>query len=77
MATPDTRFDAIVVGAGVSGSFVAAELTRAGLRTVCLEAGRAFTRETYPRKEIDGNALLYWGGGIELNTYASIGFLRP
>jgi len=77
MATPDTRFDAVVVGAGVSGSFIAAELTRAGLRTVCLEAGRAFTRETYPRKEIDGNALLYWGGGIELNTDASIGFLRP
>jgi choline dehydrogenase-like flavoprotein len=77
MAAPQHSFDAVVVGAGVSGSFVAGELTRAGLRCVCLEAGRAFTRETYPRKEIDGNALLYWGGGIELTTDASIGLLRP
>ena len=77
MLSPDNHYDAVIVGAGVSGSFIAGELTRAGMRCVCLEAGRSFTRDTYPRKEIDGNALLYWGGGIELNTDASIGFLRP
>ncbi|MGH7342245.1 MAG: GMC family oxidoreductase N-terminal domain-containing protein, partial [Candidatus Rokuibacteriota bacterium] len=77
MPSSDQHYDAVVVGAGVSGSFIAGELTHAGMRCVCLEAGRSFTRDTYPRKEIDGNALLYWGGGIELNTDASIGFLRP
>jgi len=77
MPPTDTHYDAVIVGAGVSGSFIAGELTRSGMKCVVLEAGRSFTRDTYPRKEIDGNALLYWGGGIELNTDASIGFLRP
>src|SRR4029453_648110 len=77
MPLAETHYDAVIVGAGVSGSFIAGELTHAGMRCICLEAGRSFTRDTYPRKEIDGNALLYWGGGIELNTDASIGFLRP
>jgi choline dehydrogenase-like flavoprotein len=70
-------YDAIIVGAGVSGSFIAGGLTQAGLRCVMLEAGKDFSRETYPRKEIDANAQLYWGGGIELDKDARIGFLRP
>jgi choline dehydrogenase-like flavoprotein len=70
-------YDAVVVGAGLSGSFIANELVQAGITCVVLEAGRSFTKDTYPRKEVDGNALLYWGGGIELNTDATIGLLRP
>jgi choline dehydrogenase-like flavoprotein len=70
-------YDVVIVGGGVSGSFIADELTRAGLQCVMLEAGKHFGRETYPRKEIDANSQLYWGGGIELNKDASIGFLRP
>jgi choline dehydrogenase-like flavoprotein len=70
-------YDAVIVGAGVSGSFVAGALARAGLRCVLLEAGKSFTRETYPRQELDGNAQLYWGGGIELTSDAGIGLLRP
>ncbi|OFV87019.1 MAG: glucose-methanol-choline oxidoreductase [Acidobacteria bacterium RBG_16_68_9] len=77
MATEQTTYDAVIVGAGVSGSFIANELVQAGMTCVLLEAGRSFTKDTYPRKEIDANSLLYWGGGIELNTDASIGFLRP
>jgi choline dehydrogenase-like flavoprotein len=71
------RYDAVIVGAGVSGSFIAGALTRAGMKCVLLEAGKQFTRETYPRHEVDANSQLYWGGGIELNTDASIGLLRP
>jgi choline dehydrogenase-like flavoprotein len=70
-------YDAIIVGAGVSGSFIAETLTGAGMRCVMLEAGKDFERTTYPRKEVDANAQLYWGGGIELTRDAGIGLLRP
>lgn len=70
-------FDAVIVGAGISGSFIAHALTQGGMRCALLEAGSDFSRSTYPRTEIDANARLYWGGGIELDTDARIGFLRP
>ena len=35
-----TRFDAIVVGSGMTGGWAAKELTERGLRTLVLEAGR-------------------------------------
>src|SRR6476659_4118859 len=70
-------YDAIIVGAGISASFIAQALTEAGLKCVMREAGQQFTRETYPRTELDANAQLYWGGGIELTKDAGIGLLRP
>lgn len=70
-------YDAVIVGAGVSGSFIANALTQAGMKCVLLEAGRSFARSEYPDNELDANAQLYWGGGIELNKDASIGLLRP
>jgi len=70
-------YDAIIVGAGVSGSFIGNALTQAGLKCVMLEAGRDFTAETYPRTEVDANSQLYWGGGVELTNDANIGLLRP
>lgn len=70
-------YDVIIAGAGISGSFIAHALTRAGLRCLCLEAGRRFDRHSYPRKELDASSLLYWSGGIELNEDADLGFLRP
>ncbi|WP_370894348.1 FAD-dependent oxidoreductase [Janibacter sp. GXQ6167] len=72
-----TRYDAIVVGAGTSGGTMARDLAEEGLRVLVLEAGPHLSRETYPRNELDGNSWLYWGGGVELNTDASIGTLRP
>ena len=70
-------YDAVIVGAGVAGSFIAERLVTAGLRCVMLEAGRDFSAATYPRTEVDANSLLYWGGGIELTSDARIGLLRP
>src|SRR5258708_35982534 len=51
MATPD--FDAIVIGAGAAGLSCMRELTRAGLRALCLEArdrvgGRIHTMHDAP-----------------------------
>jgi choline dehydrogenase-like flavoprotein len=37
---PDTTYDAIVVGSGITGGWAAKELTEKGLRTLLLEAGR-------------------------------------
>ncbi len=71
------KYDVIVIGAGVSGSFIAKDLSKAGLNTLLLEAGSFYNRKTYPTKEIDSNSKLYWSGGIEFNKDSSIGFLRP
>jgi choline dehydrogenase-like flavoprotein len=77
MSPPNGHFDAVIVGAGISGSFIAHALTERGMRCALLEAGSDFDRSTYPRAEIDANARLYWGGGVEMNADASIGLLRP
>ena len=76
MASDTNSYDVIIVGAGTSGSCVAGALSAGGLRCLILEAGPHFTRDTYPRTELDANSRLYWGGGLELNTDADIGFLR-
>lgn len=72
-----STYDVIIIGGGVSGSFMAQSLSESGRRVLVLEAGSAFTRSTYPRKEIDSNSKLYWGGGVELNTSATLALLRP
>ncbi len=70
-------YDVIIVGSGVSGSFMAWKLVSQGVKCLMLEAGSYFHHNNYPVSEIDSNSKLYWGGGIELNTHASIGILRP
>lgn len=77
MAGESKTYDAVIVGAGVSGSFIANELTRKGLKCLLLEAGEFFNRHTYPRKEIDANSRMFWGAGIELTSDARIALLRP
>ena len=73
----NAMYDTVIVGAGVSGSFIANALTQAGMKCVLLEAGHSFTSNEYPDNELGANSLLYWGGGIELTKDASIGLLRP
>lgn len=70
-------FDFIIIGSGVSGSFIAHELVKKGAQVLLLEAGKFFDKHTYPRTELEGNAQLYWSGGIEFNKSVSLGFLRP
>jgi choline dehydrogenase-like flavoprotein len=70
-------WDAIIVGAGVSGSWIANALVQGGMRCLLLEAGRRFARDTYPRNELDANSQLFWGGGTELTRDAAIVLLRP
>lgn len=41
----DTKFDAIVIGSGMTGGWAAKELTEKGLRTLVLEAGRPIVPE--------------------------------
>ncbi|HPU14073.1 MAG TPA: GMC family oxidoreductase [Aeromicrobium sp.] len=75
--TANSLPDVIVVGAGTSGLNIARELAASGLDCLILEAGGRYDRHTYPRAEIDGSAQLFWGGGVELNTDASLAILRP
>lgn len=70
-------FDYIIIGAGVSGIAMANRLQSAGARCLVLEAGQYYLPESYPKTELEGNAKLYWSGGIELTQSADIGLLRP
>lgn len=69
--------DFIIIGAGISGSFLAHKLVEAGADCLMLEAGRRYTRQTYPRVDVDATSQLYWAGGLELSTDAKTVFLRP
>jgi len=71
------KFDIIIIGAGVSGPFLAQQFCNNGLKVLMLEAGENLNKDTYPTREIDSNSRLYWGGGIELNTRADLALLRP
>jgi choline dehydrogenase-like flavoprotein len=70
-------YDYIFVGAGIAGPFMAHELCKAGCRCLMLEAGKHYTRQTYPRNDLDGTSQLYWSGGMELGQDCKIVFLRP
>lgn len=74
---PSKVYDVLIIGSGVSGSVMAYELTKAGMSCLVLEAGEFFSRSNFPSKEIDSNSKLYWSGGAEFNTSASIALLRP
>ncbi|MDD9302415.1 MAG: GMC family oxidoreductase [Desulfobacter sp.] len=74
---PFRIFDFIIVGAGISGPFIADELCRAGADCLLIEAGRKYSRKTYPDNGLDGNSQLYWSGGLELGHDCKIAFLRP
>ena len=60
---PFQIFDFIIVGAGISGPFIADELCRAGASCLMIEAGRQYTRRTYPSNGMDGNSQALLGRG--------------
>ncbi|MGD0949864.1 MAG: GMC family oxidoreductase [Candidatus Binatia bacterium] len=69
-------YDVIVVGSGPSGSVIANELTRAGVKCLMLEAGKYYPRDTLTRPEIDYYSQIYWSGGMELDTSCKNGIMR-
>ncbi len=75
--TDSSRYDAIIVGSGPSGSVFAQRLTAAGLKCLMLEAGRFLDRTSYPTRQVDSGTQLFWSGGIELNKDATVAMLRP
>jgi choline dehydrogenase-like flavoprotein len=76
-SNPLRVYDYVIVGAGISGPFIAKDLCAAGADCLLIEAGKQYTRRTYPRNDLDGTAQLYWAGGMELNQDARLVFLRP
>ncbi len=69
-------YDYIIIGTGPSGGNIAHNLFKAGANILVLEAGKLMNKKTFPRTEADTSARLYWGGGIEFDTDAKMGFLR-
>ena len=50
----ENKFDAIVVGTGISGGWAAKELTEKGLKTLVLERGRMVNHiDDYPTANMD------------------------
>ncbi|MCS7197757.1 MAG: GMC family oxidoreductase [Candidatus Bipolaricaulota bacterium] len=70
------RYDFIIIGSGTSGGVLAYYLTKAGAKCLLLEAGRAFSAETFPENEMDYSAQMFWNGGLEFNADVTLAFLR-
>jgi choline dehydrogenase-like flavoprotein len=70
------QYDFVIIGSGTSGAVWAYYLTKEGFSCLMLEAGKEYTAETFPDNEMDYNANLLWNGGMDVNTNASLAFLR-
>ncbi len=69
-------YDFIVVGSGASGGTLIRHLHKSGADVLLIEAGSGFTKETFPKNEMEFSSQLYWGGGLEFDTKAKTAFLR-
>lgn len=69
-------YDFIIIGSGPSGGNIAYNLNKAGAKCLLLEAGTFYRKNTFPRREAETSAKLYWGGGIEFDADARMAFLR-
>jgi choline dehydrogenase-like flavoprotein len=69
-------WDYIIVGSGPSGGRIAHDLVKKGAAVLLLEAGPFFRAKDFPKPEIKSSSQMFWGGGVELNHDARLGFLR-
>lgn len=61
-ATPESTYDAIVIGSGISGGWAAKELTEKGLKTLVLERGRMVEHvKDYPTATLNSWQMLHRG----------------
>ena len=70
------RYDYIVFGWGAGGGVLAHRLHHAGAKVLLLEAGKHYTKDTFPRDELAYSPQLFWGGGLEFDTSSRMAFLR-
>ncbi|MEU6998438.1 GMC family oxidoreductase [Nonomuraea sp. NPDC046570] len=56
----DAEADVVVVGSGAGGGLIAAQLGRAGLDVLVLEAGQLRTAAAHTRFELEANHRLWW-----------------
>ena len=75
-STSSSIYDTIIIGSGTAGGVLAFNLAQAGVPCLLIEAGRRYSKETFPRNEADASAQLYWGGGMEFSADARMAFLR-
>jgi choline dehydrogenase-like flavoprotein len=62
----DVSADAIVVGSGAGGAVAAANLSRAGLKVVVVEAGPRITKKEMTRDAPKFLARYFWEGGLRI-----------
>lgn len=70
------QYDFIIIGSGSGGGALAYYLHQAGAKVLVFEAGKFYRKNTFPKTEAEASAELYWGGGIEFDQQAKMGFLR-
>ncbi|MBL4585442.1 MAG: GMC family oxidoreductase [Flavobacteriales bacterium] len=68
--------DFIIIGSGSAGGTMARNLQLSGAKTLLLEAGKYYKKETFPDNEMEYSAKLFWGGGLEFDKHAKTAFLR-
>lgn len=69
-------YDFVVIGSGSAGGIMSRRLHESGAKVLLIEAGKHYTKKTWPKSELEYSAQLFWGGGIEFDTEARTAFLR-